>query len=63
VLNYKKKEYIAFLGVILFLLVLCYVESKWSYIIMAIIYLWLISFNSKMIKSLFKNVVLKRKNC
>lgn len=56
ILNFKKKEYVAFLSGILILSALCYVDIQWKIFIMLIIYAYLIVLNKKLIGTLYRSL-------
>ena len=56
ILNFKKKEYVAFLSGILLLSALCYVDIQWKIFIMLIIYAYLIVLNKKLIGTLYRSL-------
>ena len=65
ILNFKKKEYVAFLSGILLLSALCYVDIQWKIFIMLIIYAYLIVLNKKLIGTLYRSLKqrkMKKKN-
>ena len=56
ILNFKKKEYVAFLSGILLLSALCYMNTQWKIFIMFIIYAYLIVLNKKLIGTLYRSL-------
>lgn len=56
ILNFRKKEYVAFLSGILLLSALCYMNTQWKIFIMFIIYAYLIVLNKKLIGTLYRSL-------
>lgn len=56
-LNYRKKEYIILLVCIGFLFTLCYLDFRWKYWIMGMIYFFLVMLNMQLIMPIMNGVI------